>query len=1594
MENPTKLSQIKPSPNDAASTTQFVGVDSGNDYLYTLLQLFGGKDFLSATADDQLLSGGWNVVPEVLPTPALNGTLTIDCGLGTLQTVTNAGAFTISPPNIDGQTILQITNSATAGVVTMGIGFTVGTNVGNALTTNPGDIFSILIWRINGVSQYFVIAAQGQTPFLSTTSNDQLLSGGWNVVPEALTTGSITVDCGLGPLQYITNNGAFTINAPATDGQAIIQITNGATPGAVTFSTGFTVGNDKGDALTTNVGDVFSVFVWRIHGVSQYYVVAAQGGPTGTFLSATVDDQTLSGGWNVVPQVLSAGNITIDCGLGPLQRIVNNGAFTITAPANDGETILQVTNSATAGLITFSGFGANTNYTGDQIDTTNGNIFSIHIWRVNGVSQYFVFAAQPTPVPPSHGLAANLNNQILSGGWNVVTNTLTTGSFTFNFGLGPLQRIVNNGAFTITAPANDGESVLQIVNGPTAGFVTFGVGFTVGINTGDPLDTVNGHVFSVHIWRLNGVSQYYITAAQGGAVIGGALSATATGQTLSGGWNTVTDTLATGNVTIDFGLGPLQKITNNGAFTITAPANDGQCVLQIVNGPTAGFVTFGVGFTVGLNKGDPLTTTNGNVFSVYIWRINGVSQYYIVAAQGGAAAGGVDTTTFFSAVSNGVSGAVAINNANRWSTWVNVLDFGADPTGTNDSTTAINNAIAYSVSYANPATSKVVYFPAGSYQITARLINNTSSAVSLIGAGIYNTTITNSNAPFQGYLIDTPTTGSKTWARIENMTLQQYYTGTLANGSYDILTGCLRIQNLAENMCVRNVFFNLSGNGIGMFGTVNMFEVAIDNCQAQGTGRNTFTTGGGPVGFYVNGSTMTNTAALGLYVGIWQAGWHTTCIGCRAEANHIGFLMGGSISGTTTNQVAGNSITSGTTEKNDIGMYLNMTTGSVQDMAISGVLGCQTNLVSPVTPPSYNAGTGLITINTPQPLANLGWTATSPGPGGATSGTAWIQTQFICSVNNPNGTQAAGFNTYPTPVMATWASATSFTFPAPYGDPGTANLPGNLNAAWMFPPTAAIIVPTWSGLSRICGVQAQVGGNGPLNYGGAGINIYGQSGVVGMNGVGLTLENINAGVSGWIMPAPNMKGTVTYINCDQPTGSDLDVPNPNNAAGHYTGVAGGLIFNSLPGINESFSANGVPQEGMQYDIIDSPVGTTTQSAAFTGSLASGILTVTAVSSGMLSIDDVLLGSGTAGVLTAGTKIRSQLTGSFTGNTNTSTSITTAGATIPPNGTYITGTDIPAGTYVVSSSGTTVTISQAATGSHTGLTFSYSNGLVGGIGTYTTNSTQTLASQNFTAIYDNYGAIISAGGSSNHCRLRCAAQPYASLGTISDGTHDVGFNGSIGATIQGKTTISSTTFTVLNMPLTAAINAGDTITGTGIPGSTTVTAPATTLGSATLPVTLTLSNAATSTVVAGTYQVLSSILYVANFTNGWGSGTIANGYLLDMYWLTSPANLQAQRSISSQVSGTTGGVGTYQLTGGAGTQINLGFFFAGLGSAGTVLTPHGTTSGAFQVGVPFRTNNTNGWTVTSAGTGSQWNLSGGSRYQGPQAINGALWTICG
>jgi hypothetical protein len=161
------------------------------------------------------------------------------------------------------------TTSYLSGNVSLTTGVTGTLPVGNGgtgATTLTGVV------KGNGTSAF--TAATAGTDYISPSVTANVTKG-FTVTPNSISTGNFTVDPALGNYQYVTNNGAYTITAPASDCAVDILVTNGASAGATTFS-GFTVGSSTGSALTTTNTNKFLISVRRINSISTYSIYALQ----------------------------------------------------------------------------------------------------------------------------------------------------------------------------------------------------------------------------------------------------------------------------------------------------------------------------------------------------------------------------------------------------------------------------------------------------------------------------------------------------------------------------------------------------------------------------------------------------------------------------------------------------------------------------------------------------------------------------------------------------------------------------------------------------------------------------------------------------------------------------------------------------------------------------------------------------------------------------------------------------------------------------------------------------------------------------------------------------------------------------------------------------------------------------------------------------------------------------------------------------------------------------------------------------------------------------------------------------------------------
>jgi hypothetical protein len=80
--------------------------------------------------------------------------------------------------------------------------------------------------------------------------------------------------------------------------------------------------------------------------------------------------------------------------VGNYQYGSNNVAFTFNAPAQDCAIDIMLTNTATAGAITFVGFTVAAGNIGDPYVTTSAFKFVISVRRIGGTSTYLIKALQ------------------------------------------------------------------------------------------------------------------------------------------------------------------------------------------------------------------------------------------------------------------------------------------------------------------------------------------------------------------------------------------------------------------------------------------------------------------------------------------------------------------------------------------------------------------------------------------------------------------------------------------------------------------------------------------------------------------------------------------------------------------------------------------------------------------------------------------------------------------------------------------------------------------------------------------------------------------------------------------------------------------------------------------------------------------------------------------------------------------------------------------------------------------------------------------------------------------------------------------------
>jgi hypothetical protein len=339
------------------AATDTVGL-IGTAQTFTAVKTFTNSDLAllgSSTGATTFASANTTASNFTLTFPAVTDTTAV---LGTAQTWTGAQTFTNNDLILLGSSTGSTTfHSANSGASNFTLTFP-------AVTDTTAVLGTVQTWT----------AAQ------TFTNSDLILKGS--------STGATTFAS--------ANSGAsnFTLTFPAATDTVDLLGT------AQTFTAAKTFTNSDLILLGSSTG--FTTFRSANSGASNFTLTFPAVTDT-TAVLGTVD-QVLSGGMTLTVFSIgteSSGTFTVDCGKNPVQYLLNGGAFTLAAPANDGACLVQSVQGPSAGTITLSGFSTSPSGTGDTVTTANTTSATVTIsnaspavitWTqsfVNGQAVYF-----------------------------------------------------------------------------------------------------------------------------------------------------------------------------------------------------------------------------------------------------------------------------------------------------------------------------------------------------------------------------------------------------------------------------------------------------------------------------------------------------------------------------------------------------------------------------------------------------------------------------------------------------------------------------------------------------------------------------------------------------------------------------------------------------------------------------------------------------------------------------------------------------------------------------------------------------------------------------------------------------------------------------------------------------------------------------------------------------------------------------------------------------------------------------------------------------------------------------------------------------
>lgn len=266
-----------------------------------------------------------------------------------------------------------------------------GTNVVQGLSAS--GTFTAPISAPNFIPGYTTTATAAGTTTLTATSNYYQRFTGATTQTVTLPVTSTLV---LGQTFEVLNDSTGAVTVQSSGANAILILAAGT---RATFECILT----SGTTAASWVFDYHAAIISTSKKLTATSTITLSGtdGTTMTFpaVSASmaalgIENQALTGGATVTPKNLgtqSSGTLTLDLGDCPEQYYTNNGAHTLAPGAVNAMALIDITNGASAGAITTSGW---TKVAGDSFTTTNTNKFRCHCSVSQGGSLLVVQALQ------------------------------------------------------------------------------------------------------------------------------------------------------------------------------------------------------------------------------------------------------------------------------------------------------------------------------------------------------------------------------------------------------------------------------------------------------------------------------------------------------------------------------------------------------------------------------------------------------------------------------------------------------------------------------------------------------------------------------------------------------------------------------------------------------------------------------------------------------------------------------------------------------------------------------------------------------------------------------------------------------------------------------------------------------------------------------------------------------------------------------------------------------------------------------------------------------------------------------------------------